>query len=190
MIDGDTIDVAGERVRLFGIDAPELGQPCRIDGRTIDCGQWASRAVRDTFGGQLARCDDRGTDRYGRTIARCTVGGRDIGGEIVRAGFAEAFRRYSLDYVDEEKEAIVGKRGIWRTEMARPADFRNRAAQVAQSSGSARCVIKGNISDNGRIYHMPGQEHYDRTRISTSKGERWFCTEAEARAAGWRRARR
>jgi hypothetical protein len=61
---------------------------------------------------------------------------------------------------------------------------------VGQQSGADGCVIKGNISSNGRIYHVPGQEHYDRTRISPSKGERWFCSESDARAAGWRRARR
>lgn len=113
-----------------------------------------------------------------------------MGAEIVRSGFAEAFRRYSLDYVDAEKEAIVNNRGIWRTKMARPADYRNQSSVVGQQSGADGCVIKGNISSNGRIYHVPGQEHYDRTRISPSKGERWFCSESDARAAGWRRARR
>jgi len=51
---------------------------------------------------------------------------------------------------------------------------------------SGKCVIKGNISENGRIYHVPGSPSYDRTKIDESKGERWFCSEAEARAAGWR----
>jgi len=56
---------------------------------------------------------------------------------------------------------------------------------------SSGCTIKGNISSKGeRIYHLPGQENYDRTRISERKGEHWFCTEAEARAAGWRKAKR
>jgi len=63
---------------------------------------------------------------------------------------------------------------------------------VANSAGAPQgCAIKGNISRKGeRIYHVPGQEHYGATRISTGKGERWFCSEAEARAAGWRRAKR
>jgi hypothetical protein len=51
-------------------------------------------------------------------------------------------------------------------------------------------VIKGNISASGRIYHMPGDDSYAKTGINLAKGERWFCTEAEAQAAGWRRARR
>ena len=56
--------------------------------------------------------------------------------------------------------------------------------------GSGRCAIKGNISrDGARIYHVPGGRYYERTRINRSKGERWFCSEAQARAAGWRRSR-
>ena len=58
---------------------------------------------------------------------------------------------------------------------------------LAQNNG---CVIKGNINTQGeRIYHLPGQEYYDETRISRSHGERWFCSEEEAREAGWRRSR-
>jgi hypothetical protein len=57
------------------------------------------------------------------------------------------------------------------------------------SAPTGGCRIKGNISQNGRIYHVPGSSSYDQTQIDTSKGERWFCTEAEARAAGWRAPR-
>jgi hypothetical protein len=66
-----------------------------------------------------------------------------------------------------------------------------RLPAVAQTSRSASCIIKGNISiETGeRIYHVPGQRYYDATRISPRYGERWFCTEAEAEAAGWRKAR-
>lgn len=52
------------------------------------------------------------------------------------------------------------------------------------------CNIKGNVSTRGeRIYHVPGQDYYDETRISAAHGERWFCSEEEARAAGWRRSK-
>jgi len=62
------------------------------------------------------------------------------------------------------------------------------ASAVSAQSGS--CKIKGNVSTQGeRIYHMPGDEYYDETRISASHGERWFCSAEEAEAAGWRRAR-
>ena len=61
---------------------------------------------------------------------------------------------------------------------------------TAASAQSGSCNIKGNVSTQGeRIYHMPGDRYYEETRISASHGERWFCSEEEARAAGWRRAR-
>lgn len=72
------------------------------------------------------------------------------------------------------------------------------AASLAYGAGqpsgagasSANCVIKGNINGSGEhIYHMPGQAYYDKTVISSGKGERWFCSEADARAAGWRKAK-
>ena len=67
-----------------------------------------------------------------------------------------------------------------------------RDASRVAARDRGNCNIKGNISHNGgkRIYHMPGDRDYERTRISTSRGERYFCSEAEARAAGWRRAGR
>jgi hypothetical protein len=65
---------------------------------------------------------------------------------------------------------------------------RQSAAPAAPAPGG--CAIKGNISGSGRIYHLPGQENYDATGINEARGERWFCSEAEAQAAGWRRARR
>lgn len=189
VIDADTIDVGGTRVRLFGIDAPEMGQPCRADGREWDCGAWTRDAVRTAFEGAFARCQIRDTDRYGRTVAQCSVDGQDMGQLIVRSGLAWAFRRYSEAYDLDEKAAAVAGRGLWAVEVELPSDF--RAAQAAvDPAPTGNCVIKGNISSGGRIYHVPGQEHYGRTRINPANGERWFCTRAEAEAAGWRAARR
>lgn len=190
VVDGDTIRVGGETVRIFGIDAPEVKQTCtRADGRRWDCGRWSAEQVRRLYQGKRARCTGLDTDRYGRTVARCTVGGRDMGAEIVGAGLATAYTRYSRDYVEIEKAAVVAGRGIFGSTLDPPAAFR-AAETPAPQAAPGRCVIKGNISSSGRIYHVPGQENYDVTRISPSRGERWFCSEAEARAAGWRKARR
>jgi endonuclease YncB( thermonuclease family) len=191
VIDADTWDVGGERVRLHGIDAPELDQTCeRPDGTIWDCGAWATQEVRRRFDGSRAACVALDIDRYGRTVARCRVQGEDAGRMLVRAGWAFAFRRYSMDYDLDEKAAAVQGVGLHRARIESPAQFR-AARRAAETAPTGACVIKGNISSGGsRIYHVPGQEHYDRTRISTNKGERWFCSESEARAAGWRRAKR
>ncbi|MBJ6370211.1 thermonuclease family protein [Sedimentitalea arenosa] len=192
VIDGDTLDVGDTRVRLHGIDAPERDQTCQrhATGETWACGDWVTREARARYEGRIADCDTIDTDRYGRVVARCEVGGVDIGRSLVSDGLAFAYRRYSMDYDLEEKGAAVNDRGLHASRVMTPSDYRAARAVVPQPS-RADCPIKGNISSKGtRIYHMPGQEHYDRTRISTSKGERWFCSEGEARAAGWRRARR
>lgn len=189
VVDADTIDVGGTRVRLFGIDAPEMGQPCRAEGREWDCGAWTRDAVRNAFEGAYARCRTRDTDRYGRAVAQCTVNGQDMGQMIVRSGLAWAFRRYSETYDLDEKAAAVAGRGLWAVEVQMPSDYR-AAGAADDPAPNSNCAIKGNISSGGRIYHMPGQEHYARTRINPANGERWFCSRAEAEAAGWRAARR
>lgn len=190
VIDGDTFDVGEVRVRLHGIDAPEADQPCQTEqGTSYDCGGWVTGQVRDRYEGRMARCTSRGIDRYGRTVAVCTTGGEDVGRALVADGLAYAYRRYSMAYDLEEKQAYVAERGLHGFVLQTPAQHRKFPPR-ARLSVSADCRIKGNISGNGRIYHLPGQEHYGKTVIDTSKGERIFCTEAQARATGWRRARR
>lgn len=100
VIDGDTIEIHGQRIRLYGIDAPESGQTCEADGKVYRCGKDAAFALTDKIGRQTVECEDRGRDRYDRVIAICYAGGQDIGAWLVDQGWALAFRRYSLDYVD------------------------------------------------------------------------------------------
>ncbi len=79
VIDGDTIEVHGQRIRLHGIDAPESGQLCRLDGKPWQCGKDAANALADKIGRRPVACEDLGRDRYKRIIARCTVAGEDLG---------------------------------------------------------------------------------------------------------------
>ena len=112
---------------------------------------------------------------------------------MVLNGWALAYRKYSLDYANQEQTARDTRRGIWRGEFVPPWDWRQgKRLQAATALKNADgCTIKGNISSSGeRIYHIPGVQHYERTKINTSKGERWFCSETEAVAAGWRKSKR
>ncbi|KIN71619.1 thermonuclease family protein [Sulfitobacter guttiformis] len=193
VIDGDTFEVSGVKIRLHGIDAPENDQMCEMQqGTEWACGGWITKVVTDRFSGQTARCLRIEMDRYGRTVARCEVQGTDVGAWLVSEGMAFAYVRYSADYVGIEREAAAVDRGLHAVRMLSPAQHRKNGKQRSQpQQASGECVIKGNISAKGdRIYHMPGQEFYGRTRINVAKGERWFCSEAAARAAGWRKARR
>jgi endonuclease YncB( thermonuclease family) len=190
VVDGDTIRVGGETVRLFGVDAPELDQTCRRPGGEVwRCGDWARGEVRRIFDGRRASCDPVDVDQYGRTVAICSVDGYDVGGTLVANGYARAYLRYSDLYLETEKAAVVAGRGIFGSDMAAPEDYR-AASRPPPQAAPGTCVIKGNVSQSGRIYHVPGQENYADTQINERRGERWFCTEAEARAAGWRPARR
>lgn len=196
VIDGDTIVIAGTHVRLAGIDAPEHDQTCRDRaGRAYRCGAAATAALVRLARGGPVDCAVTGADRYGRSLAVCRRGGAELNRAMVAEGWALAYRRYSSAYVADEAAASAGRRGLWAGSFTPPWDFRHAhaAAVVPAAAGGAppdpRCAIKGNISKSGRIYHLPGSADYARTRISTAKGERWFCSEAEALAAGWRARR-
>lgn len=190
VIDGDTIEIQGRRIRLFGIDAPEAGQDCEANGKRYRCGQKAALALADKIGQRPVSCQQKDTDKYGRAVAVCRIGTTDLNGWMVVEGWALAYRHYSSDYVDEEDAARAAHKGVWAGAFVAPWDWRHEH-QSAASDKPSDCQIKGNINSKGEhIYHVPGGEYYDRTMIDTSKGERWFCSEAEARAAGWRRSLR
>jgi endonuclease YncB( thermonuclease family) len=198
VIDGDSFEVGSTGVRLYGVDAPEGRQPCTRNGRDWRCGEAAAAELRRLIGARDVVCQRRDQDDYGRIVAVCRSGNTDLGAAMVRAGLAVAYRRYSSDYVDEERQAQSARRGLWAGEFANPAEWRQRderrtsAASRPDLTRPARegCAIKGNINGDGeRIYHVPGSASYDDTVIDDARGERWFCSETEARREGWRAPR-
>ncbi|MGB7318787.1 MAG: thermonuclease family protein [Planktotalea sp.] len=190
VIDGDTFDVAGVRVRLHGIDAPEGKQTCETEqGANWACGAWVTAQVAVMYDGKRARCREVDVDRYDRVVARCEVEGRDVGQQIVSRGLAFAYREYSMAYDLDEKGAAINDRGLHSGRVQNPAQYRATSAK-GRIPVNKNCVIKGNITKSGQIFHVPGQRDYERTGINIAKGERWFCSEQEARAQGWRKARR
>jgi micrococcal nuclease len=197
--DGDTIKVrlngTTERVRVIGIDTPEL--------RSRDC--WAQQAASrmqslvQSKSVQLVADptqDDR--DRYGRLLRHVRLAdGRSVAELLIAGGYG---REYTYDrayagraaHLRAQSAAKAAHRGIWSSgclSAAAPAPAPKAAPSAAAAPTS--CQIKGNIASDGeKIYHVPGGAFYDVTKISESKGERWFCTEAEARGAGWRPSQR
>lgn len=185
VIDGDTLEIGGATIRLNGIDAPEHGQKCG----NWRCGAAATDAMVALADGVALRCEAGPFDGYRRVIARCWSGDTDIGARMVRDGLAWAFVRYSDAYVAEEAEARVAEHGVWAHPSIPAWEYRAERWASAETEAPAGCPIKGNISDAGQIYHTPWSPWYSRTRINEAKGERWFCDEAEAVAAGWRAPR-
>ena len=125
VIDGDTIEIHGQRIRLFGIDAPESSQLCtRPNGERWRCGQQASLALADRIGRATVRCEQRDIDRYRRVVAVCFKGTEDLDRWMVLNGWAVAFRRYSLDYVEAEEAARRSRINIWSGSFEMPWDWR------------------------------------------------------------------
>jgi endonuclease YncB( thermonuclease family) len=194
VVDGDTLDLgrgAGAvRIRLHGIDAPEAGQTCRdARDRAYDCGAVATRRLERLAQGERLVCEERDRDRYDRIVAICRLGRMDLNHVLVREGLAFAYRRYSEDYVAAERAARGEGLGVFAGASVPPWEHRRGGGLDVAEAGPRGCVIKGNISRGGdRIYHTPESPDWSRTRIDESRGERWFCDERQAAAAGWRKA--
>jgi len=188
VVDGDTINVAGRRVRLEGIDAPELAQVCKGgDAKRWRAGHAARRKLDRLIAGQRVTCRAHGNDDYGRVLATCFAGKTNLNAAMVRQGYAWAFVKYAQTYTRQELAARRSRLGVWQSDCQTAWAFRAGRWTDQAADAPSGCPIKGNISRNGRIYHTPWSPWYGRTRVSPERGERWFCSEADALAAGWRR---
>jgi endonuclease YncB( thermonuclease family) len=124
--DGDTIELGGQRIRLQGIDAPELYQECRdASGRNWACGRRARSELRRLIGNDAVQCDRRTTDRFGRLVAVCRAGGRDLGEAMVRSGFALAYPDWASPYGAAQADARSRKAGLWAGTFEKPRAWRD-----------------------------------------------------------------
>lgn len=126
--DGDSLVIAGERIRIRGIDAPELDQTCRRDGHDYPCGREARNALAGLVGSRPVVCEGRGRDRYGRLLADCLAVRTELGRAQVESGWAIAYG----DYEKEEAIARDDGRGVWAGEFERPKDWRQMRGDAAE----------------------------------------------------------
>eukprot|EP00195_Chlamydomonas_chlamydogama_P016052 CAMPEP_0202890424 /NCGR_PEP_ID=MMETSP1392-20130828/828_1 /ASSEMBLY_ACC=CAM_ASM_000868 /TAXON_ID=225041 /ORGANISM="Chlamydomonas chlamydogama, Strain SAG 11-48b" /LENGTH=251 /DNA_ID=CAMNT_0049573985 /DNA_START=238 /DNA_END=993 /DNA_ORIENTATION=- len=217
VVDGDTLVINEQRIRLYGIDAPEKAQTCTDPvGRAYSCGMKSKEALTAKVGSQVVTCTVKNQDQYGRNVSTCAVGG-PLGGEelnswLVSNGYAVAYRQFGKEYIPLEDKAKAERRGVWAGDFTPPNEWRKQqkgadggaaaaapafasVASLLPPPGAPSCPggalpIKGNIGSKGdKIYHVPGGRLYEQVKIDVADGERWFCTEQEAQAAGWRAAK-
>ncbi len=206
VVDGDTFKVQlngkRESVRIIGIDTPETVDP----RKTVQCfGKEASAKLkklllRKTVTLERNPAEDR--DKYNRLLRYVNLNKKDIGAQMIQDGYAFSYKQFPhprLDAYNElETKAREESKGLWSakceyagvtTKSSSSVRSTSSSSSSAQSSITSSCTIKGNISsDKERIFHVPGCASYSKTVIDTSAGEKWFCSEAEAEAAGWRKA--
>ncbi len=193
VIDGDTIEIeGGNKVRYIGIDTPETSHP----QKGLECfGKEATNKNKELLEGKevMIEKDVSETDKYGRLLRYVYTGDIFVNDYLVREGFAYSSSyppdvKYQNQLLDAQKEARQENRGLWNSCQQTTS---NQTQQLnPQSAEQYGCRIKGNISSSGeKIYHMQNQKYYDKTQIDEAKGERWFCTEEDARSAGWRKSK-
>ncbi len=126
-----------------------------------------------------------------RVLGQCALGDSDIGAELVRQGYVFAHGGLLARYASQEREARATKAGMWAAgDAERPTAYRAKLWEEAKRRAPEGCPIKGQVAGAARTYVLPWSPDYDRARVQKTRGERWFCSEQEAEAAGFKAAQR
>ena len=126
VIDGDTININNNKIRLHGIDAPETKQTCKLDSVDWFCGKQSTEELKKIINDQSVECTVSDIDIYNRYVAICLVNELNLNQWMVKNGWAIAYRYYSTDYIIEEKYARDNKLGIWKSEFLKPYQYRKK----------------------------------------------------------------
>ena len=124
IVDGDTIHINSYKIRLEGIDAPEMKQKCMKDQKEYFCGKISKNRLKEKIGNIVIKCISSGKDRYKRYLATCFNGKTNLNKWMVKNGYAIAYRRYSKMYVDEEEFAKKNNLGLWSGTFIKPEKWR------------------------------------------------------------------
>jgi endonuclease YncB( thermonuclease family) len=203
VIDGDSLQVAGTEIHLFGIDAPEVTQQCEKAAVSWSCGAEARDVLAQLVDGQHVECRVQRVHTDGKAMALCKIEELDLGLAMIEAGLAVTTDASPATYVQARTLRQTHKIGLWPSNFQAHADWRTEhmpkiaipAERLARANAYSApeqvyrnkfgCAIKGNRNRKGQwIYHLPGKPHYDKTRP-----EELFCTESDARNAGYRRSK-
>ena len=184
---GDALKINGHIVRLGGVAAPEDNQPClNSRGRRWSCSASARKALDRLVRGKNVSCEPSGADQSGFTRATCKADGVDLARALVLDGDVFAETGIFAAYASDEAAAQEAKAGVWQGEHVRPEEWRTRVWEEAKRTAPDGCPIRGIIRSGEQFYAMPWSSDYAGSRVRSAKGERWFCSEQEARDAGFK----
>jgi endonuclease YncB( thermonuclease family) len=190
VVAGDLLKVAGTTVRLSGVEAPEREQRCGRENNKWRCAEAAQSALLKVVSGRSVRCRLSGRDKAGHQLGYCSIDSVDINADLVRQGYAFAEGGRHSPYAAQERDARDTKAGMWIGDAQRPAEFRAKAWEEAKRRAPDGCPIKGQVTGQERVYVLPGTPSYERLRVLTARGDRWFCSEQDAASAGFKAAQR
>lgn len=138
VVDGDSLEMDGQKIRLVGIDAPELNQICQVNQADYSCGQKARNHLRSLIGdSEKIDCAGEGNDKYNRLLAECFVGKLSLNAEMVKNGWAVSYGEFGWI----ERRARKEKLGLWAGEFDDPSDWRARTGGLAEIQSGA--VLRG-----------------------------------------------
>ncbi len=189
VVAADLVRVGNVVVRLGGIEAPAREQMCTGPrNKRWRCNDTAVLTLTRLANGRMLKCETRGQDTTGNVQGTCMDGARDIAAELVKGGHVFAATGFLARYAAAEAEARTAKLGIWSGDNERPAEWRAKMWADAKKRAPQGCPIKGQVMGTMRAYVLPWSAEYERVRVVEARGGRWFCSEDEAIAAGWKGA--
>ncbi len=190
-LDGDTLILNDRIFQLVGVDAPELGQTCLEGKKRWRCGLTAGWTLQRLLCCRDVECSIRETERPAVDLAVCVSQSRDVGETMVLRGMAVAGDDLGPGYKSSQESARSARLGIWRGEFVQPADWR-RGERLPSLPDEVVvfCEIKGVTNERDqKVFLVPGHPDYASTEIDADRGDRIFCSDDEARLAGWRSTR-
>lgn len=186
-LSGSLISLGGRKIRLAGIEAPDLDQTCSKPGnKRWRCGESAREGLARLLSSRRISCELTGKSSADIEEGRCHSGDDDIAAQLVKLGHVFAESGMFATYRSLERDAEDQQVGLWSSDAERPTSWRARLWEEAKQAAPGGCPIKGKISFGNKRYLLPWSSTYADATIREQRGERWFCSEDEAQAAGWK----
>jgi endonuclease YncB( thermonuclease family) len=187
-IDGDTVQLNGQVVQLYGIDAPELGQLCLAGDTWHPCGLAAAHELNKQLRLSRRNIECQPADASGSSERVCFAGNVDVAEALLEAGYVVASATANPDYRELEQKARGAGLGLWQTQFVAPSAWRQGERLAGEPAFAGGCPVKALTTADGQaLYFVPTDADYDALALDPARGDRRYCSDESARRDGWRR---